>query len=966
MKQKFMKKALAVALSTAMVFSASSVAGMQSASAAAKFVGLNTTFKTLKVGQKDYKLRLVNNTQNWKIKKVSTSNKKVATVYGKKASYVLLKGKSEGRATIKVSLKTTVRRKNNTKVLKCKVKVVAAGTTTPTPTPTPTPDPTPTPSQTTKVVATQADLTAALADSTLKAITVKTDSQASFTIPAGSHTGVDLTVDAPNAEVTNSGVFKSITIAAIKDSTWTENAVGNTFKVDALKARIVVGANASVTGVSVTKANADVAIVVNGKLASVTISAKAKLALSGSATENVAVKIQAAGSELTAELPVTVEASADATIDLKAKAEKSTVKITNAAATVTVKNNTAATIAITKADNKTQNVSPKGSATIKPSTSGTSGGYVNNGGGSSWIGGGSSGGSSSGGSGSGGNNSGGSGSGGNNDPSTPDTKTVNVYTQDDLNKALADDSVTKINIFSRKDGDTGADEDEITIKEGTYEATDLVVDAPKKSITNNAKFRNIEIKNIAPETWHENSSHYNHLTVSAPNPHIIVGKNAMVGGISFAGEKELTKVSLMIEGTVDVVSFGTKVKNTVINVASGAIADNVTFGEGAKDSNISMNVEGSVSFVNCDAANANLDLVVAASGATIDNVYVRNETAVAIKAKEGVTVAPVHVELKAEKAELTTAVPVDVLTTIDNTVVVLKASAAGSTITATEDVAEIGISTETEVILKKDGSEDKTVPKGEQGNLNVETGGVTPVPVKGVKLNITELSMLTTDIEKGKATKELTVSKNPAYASGDMDAITWKSSDETVAIVEEGEPDLPTVTLKGLKEGTATITVKVSIDGTSYDTSCTVTITKPDTTVDTSTGDDNTGLKDAAVTIATQTVTTGSATSDVKSPASFTLTGIKATATVDGASADLEISSVEAENTEILSVAGSDPYTFTINGDANKKADTFNVIVTAKDKDKKYTVTAKVPVEITEVRGQGNGYSIKIGTISIQ
>ena len=37
MKQKFMKKALAVALSTAMVFSASSVAGMQSASAAAKF-----------------------------------------------------------------------------------------------------------------------------------------------------------------------------------------------------------------------------------------------------------------------------------------------------------------------------------------------------------------------------------------------------------------------------------------------------------------------------------------------------------------------------------------------------------------------------------------------------------------------------------------------------------------------------------------------------------------------------------------------------------------------------------------------------------------------------------------------------------------------------------------------------------------------------------------------------------------
>ena len=288
MKQKFMKKALAVALSTAMVFSASSVAGMQSASAAAKFVGLNTTFKTLKVGQKDYKLRLVNNTQNWKIKKVATSNKKIAAVYGKKASYVLLKGKSEGRATIKVSLNTTARKKNNTKVLKCRVKVVGAGTTTPTPSPDPTPT---TPSQTSKTVATQTELTAALADTTLKSITVKTDSKASFTIPAGAHTSVYLTVDAPNAEVTNSGVFKSITIAAIKDSTWTENAVGNNFKVDALKARIVVGTSASVTSVSVTKANADVAIIVNGKLAAVTISAKAKLALSGSATESVAVKI---------------------------------------------------------------------------------------------------------------------------------------------------------------------------------------------------------------------------------------------------------------------------------------------------------------------------------------------------------------------------------------------------------------------------------------------------------------------------------------------------------------------------------------------------------------------------------------------------------------------------------------------------------------------------------------------------
>ena len=68
MKQKFVKKALAVVLSTAMTFSLSSAAHMQTASAAKKFVGLNTTFKTLKVGQSNYKLKLTNNTIGWKVK----------------------------------------------------------------------------------------------------------------------------------------------------------------------------------------------------------------------------------------------------------------------------------------------------------------------------------------------------------------------------------------------------------------------------------------------------------------------------------------------------------------------------------------------------------------------------------------------------------------------------------------------------------------------------------------------------------------------------------------------------------------------------------------------------------------------------------------------------------------------------------------------------------------------------------
>ena len=807
MKQKFMKKALAVALSTAMVFSASSVAGMQSASAAAKFVGLNTTFKTLKVGQKDYKLRLVNNTQNWKIKKVATSNKKIAAVYGKKASYVLLKGKSEGRATIKVSLNTTARKKNNTKVLKCRVKVVGAGTTTPTPSPDPTPT---TPSQTSKTVATQTELTAALADTTLKSITVKTDSKASLTIPAGAHTSVDLTVDAPNAEVTNSGVFKSITIAAIKDSTWTENAVGNNFKVDALKARIVVGTSASVTSVSVTKANADVAIIVNGKLAAVTISAKAKLALSGSATESVAVKIQAAGSELTADLPVAVEASADATITLQAKAEKSTVKITNTAATVTVKNNTSSTIAVTKADNKVQNVSPKGSATIKPSTSGTG---------------------TSTGSGSWGGGSSGSWGGGSN-PSYV-SKTANVYTQKQMDEALKNKALETINILSKKAEQTIEDDDKIIIPKGTYNVK-LVVNAPQKTIDNSGKFSAIEINDIKSSTWIERSNLKNSFRVFAPNPHF--------------------------------------------EVALGAVIKDIVFGNGSK--NASLEVKGTVESVDCNAEDANLKVDVQDAKAAVGTVSVQKSMTVTIVAVAEVAKdVKIKVELKAEKATLTSAVPVDVTSTVDDTVIVLEKTAEGSTITVTEDVKAVGVKTDVAVDVKKDNGEVVVeLKEGAAVDVDVENKTTEDVKPTGVTLDLSEMEI---DLATDATTGNLKLTPDPANASGNFDSVTWESSDPAVATVAGNGT---TAVVTGVKGGTATITATATFGEETFTATCAVTV--KDKAVDPEPAPVE-GLTDATIAVATATVATKGSVGQA-SPAAIILNGVSATAKVDGSGTTFE------------------------------------------------------------------------------
>lgn len=526
MKQKFVKKALAVVLSTAMTFSLSSAAQMQTASAAKKFVSLNTTFKTLRVGQSNYKLKLTNNTIGWKVTKAVSTDKSIVAVQKKAASYVTLKGKSEGRATIRVSLKTAARKNNNTKILRCRVKVVEAGTTNPTTPANPT-TPSVDPVQTTATVTTQAELDAALKNTAVTSITIDTTAAASLSIPSGQYNNVDLTVNAPNADVENSATFKSVTIKAIKNDTWTEKARGNSLRVEALKARIVVDTAASVAGITVTSANADVAIVVNGTAAGITVSAKAKLNLTGSATAKVPVTIAAAatGSELISAIPVILQAAANATIDLLAGAEESTVHVTSTSATVSVKNNTTKKITVTKADNSTSDVAAKGNLTVKPSTgtsTGNTGGSSSWGGGS-WIGGGSSGGSSS----------------------VKDY--AYVANQEELDAALKDSSIKEITIRNAA-GTLYIDEKD---SNGNYigYSKDLIVDAPEATIENYSDFRSIQIRNIASSTWREFSKKKNNFTITAPNPRFVVGKGAAVGRIEFRGS--VKKAELEVHGTIE-------------------------------------------------------------------------------------------------------------------------------------------------------------------------------------------------------------------------------------------------------------------------------------------------------------------------------------------------------------------------------------------------------------------------------
>lgn len=376
MKKNLIKKVFAVSLSIAMACSFLPAANPVTASAAAPYVSLKTTFKTLKVGQK-YKMTLKNNKINWKIKKVETTDKTIATVYGKTTSQVMIKGKSEGRATVRVHVKTTKRKANNTKTLRCRVKVVTAS---------PVVDPTPE-VKTDATVTTQAELDAALKETSINKITIRPTTAVNFVIAQGSYSNVDLIVDAPLSDIENNAVFKSITINNIKDETWTEKAQGNTFNVLAKAARLIVDKAASVKGITVGTTDAKVKVVVNsGTVLGINVNAKAELSITGTAVENAALipvvfGAGAANSVFVTELPVAVSMSASVNLTFKPGAVKSTVKleVTNIKATIT--NETAETIVVTKNDNSKQNVlagtknaTVNAVSTTTPVNPGTSGG----------------------------------------------------------------------------------------------------------------------------------------------------------------------------------------------------------------------------------------------------------------------------------------------------------------------------------------------------------------------------------------------------------------------------------------------------------------------------------------------------------------------------------------------------------------------------------------------------------------
>lgn len=307
--------------------------------AATKAPTISAKKMTLQVGSK--KTLTVKNAGKNATLKWSSNKKTVATV-SKKG---VVKAVKAGTANVKCKV-VTKSKKHYT--LTCKVTVKNAAVS--------------------KTVSTQKALTSALKDKNVKNLTIKTDKEVAFNIPSGNYGKVNLTVDAPNADVVNAGTFKSINIKAIKPNTWKEKAKGNTITVTADDARIVVEAGASLSKVTVSQeggkikieaagtidaiqidAAVDVSLAVDGTVGEVAVSAPAKVAVEGKTTAAIPIKVEetAKGADVASSTPVEVKAATEISLNLSKGAEGSKVETTGENAQVAVKNDTTDVIKVT-------------------------------------------------------------------------------------------------------------------------------------------------------------------------------------------------------------------------------------------------------------------------------------------------------------------------------------------------------------------------------------------------------------------------------------------------------------------------------------------------------------------------------------------------------------------------------------------------------------------------------------------
>lgn len=215
---------------------------------------------------------------------------------------------------------------------------------------------------------------------------IKINGKSTVTVGGNSKDAPTITNNATGAKIVAS---MDATIVLDKKATLSvkEGVTLESLTVNA-NANITVAKGASVGEVVVAGNASDVALNVNGTVASVTVDTKADVAVSGSTTQTVAITNNAEGATIKAEVKTNVTLNADAKINLDKGAEGSSVTAGNENVKPDVTNNTSEEVKVTDSNGKDTTVESGKSETTtpdtKPSDNNTSGG---DGGGSSSSGG---------------------------------------------------------------------------------------------------------------------------------------------------------------------------------------------------------------------------------------------------------------------------------------------------------------------------------------------------------------------------------------------------------------------------------------------------------------------------------------------------------------------------------------------------------------------------------------------------
>ena len=389
MKKSKLRKIIPVIMSAALALNP---IGAGTASAAKKPV-LNKKNLEITVGQKTT-LKVKNKIKGASYKWTSSKNK-VAKVTKKG----VVQGIKNGKATItcKVKAPKTKTLKARTYNLKCKVTVKKKSGTKPTTKPVIEPttqpsfetDATPAASPVTKpetnpgispnpninpseiTVTTQKDLEIALETTGIHLLTLKTDATETYVIPKGNYTDIELIVDAPNAEIDNSGIFKHITVNAIKSDTFFEKAIGNSFNwCSVKKGRLVLTKDSSIKQLNIhynekteiqKKPELKIELLESSTINTINIETPTDLLIMGNSGTiepvNLLVSLGAANSIINTSVKLNIDLMANAKLVFEKGSENSTINTSsNTSVNADIQNNTGNTINITKPNGETETI----------------------------------------------------------------------------------------------------------------------------------------------------------------------------------------------------------------------------------------------------------------------------------------------------------------------------------------------------------------------------------------------------------------------------------------------------------------------------------------------------------------------------------------------------------------------------------------------------------------------------------